>query len=123
MRLFLAFLTLLPVLAGSAYASEDNRPKLYWQDYTYTFKNKDVNKCVNKAFKVLVVNGFEEDADTRVNEKGVYGYAYGWTSDLKMQASIICDSADSETMLILSYSGMATKEIDSIWEKLKSEKW
>jgi len=123
MRLLLVFLTLLPVLAGSAYASEDKRPKLRWQDYTYTFKSKTVNKCVNKAFKALVVNGFEEDADSSVNEKGSYGYAYGWTSDLKMQASIICDLADGETNLIFSYIGADTERTDSIWKKLKAEGW
>ncbi|NOL47460.1 MAG: hypothetical protein HF560_07720 [Synechococcus sp. MIT S9220] len=123
MKFLFIFFILLPAWFGSANANESKRPYSRWQDYNYTFKGRDVNRCVNKAFKYLVVSGFDEDADSSVNEKGTYGYAYGWTSDLSAQATIICDMDDSESVLKLVYSAKAYKEKDSLWKVLKSGKW
>ncbi|KZR85615.1 hypothetical protein MITS9508_02824 [Synechococcus sp. MIT S9508] len=123
MRFLFILFILLPAWTGPANANESNRPYSRWQDYNYTFKGKDVNRCVNKAFKYLVVSGFDMDADTSVNEKGTYGYAYGWTSDLDAQATIICDLNDSESVLKLVYSAKAFKEKDSVWKALKSGNW
>ena len=123
MKFFFVFLTLLPLFAGSASGNQAERPYLRWQDYNYKFTNNNVNRCVNKAFKYLVVNGFDEDADSSVNKNGTYGYAYGWTSNLQLSATIICDSGTSESMLILTFSGKAFSENDSLWKKLKSGKW
>tara|TARA_B100000073_G_scaffold32903_1_gene24980 strand:- start:809 stop:1177 length:369 start_codon:yes stop_codon:yes gene_type:complete len=122
MRILFVCLALLHVWPSSGHTNEI-RPYLRWQTYNYTFGGKNVNRCVNKAFKYLVVNGFEKDADSSVNEEGTYGYAYGWTSDLGAQASIACDLEDDESVVMLTYFGKAYEAKDSLWEMLKSGKW
>lgn len=123
MKFLLIFFILLPAWAGSANANESERPYFRWQTYKYTFAGKDVNRCVNKAFKYLVVSGFSEDTDSSVNEKGNYGYAYGWNSDLDAQALITCDLDDGESVLKLAFSAKTFKEKDSLWKVLNSGNW
>ena len=57
------------------------------------------------------------------NDKGTYGYAYGWTKDNKTTAVITCEYDDKESNLMFSHYGRSIDKVEHLFDRLDKGKW
>ena len=96
---------------------------LMWKEFKYTFTSTTVNQCISRATSALARNNFSSDMGSESNDKGTYGYAYGWTKDNKTTAVITCEYDDKESNLLFSHYGRSIDEVEHLFDRLAKGKW
>ena len=96
---------------------------LMWKQFKYTFDSTTVNQCISRATSALARNGFSSDMGSESNDKGTYGYAYGWTKDNKTTAVITCEYDDKESNLMFSHYGRSIDKVEHLFDRLDKGKW
>ena len=94
-----------------------------WKDFKYTFNSTTVNQCISRATSALARNSFSSDMGSESNDKGTYGYAYGWTKDNKTTAVITCEYDDKESNLMFSHYGRSIDKVEHLFDQLDKGKW
>ena len=76
-----------------------------------------------RANSALAKNNFTSDMGSQSNDKGTYGYVYGWTKDHKTTAVITCEYDDKESSLLFSHYGRSIDNVEHLFDRLAEGKW
>ena len=104
-------------------AHHQDQTWLRWTNFNYTFASTTVNKCMLRANSALTKNNFTTDMGSESNDKGTYGYVYGWTKDHKTTAAIVCNYGDKESSLLFSHYGKSIDKVQHLFNRLNEGKW